>query len=288
MIHVQKEKEGASSKSESKATVEDDSPPQSSSLEEASVNTPATQTSSEAKEEKEEEDKVTTTRQAEESSSEECSTTAMREEENKSEKGESTAPSSDKTGRSSSSSKLVFSSSGPSRPLPPTTTLSRATNIAAMSASLVTGPSGLIGTQNLNQQVSPHPQLPPQPQREGSELQMSSDVLSLETPSIAEKKEVGPEIPGSEEEEELPSKLSMLKGSVQLDKELNTSELEGKRVVVSLSLSYSFLPFSHPLSPSFRSPSFLPSLSPSLSLSPPFTLSPSSFNTCSPPQITQR
>ena len=60
---------------------------------------------------------------------------------------------------------------------------------------------------------------------EASDLLVGSDVLLLESQAVSEDKEVGPEISGNQDQ---LSKLdTMLEGNRELDKELNSSELEG-------------------------------------------------------------
>ena len=60
---------------------------------------------------------------------------------------------------------------------------------------------------------------------EASDLLVGSDVLLLESQIVSEDKEVGPEIPGNDDQ---LSKLdTMLEENKELDKELTSSELEG-------------------------------------------------------------
>ena len=88
--------------------------------------------------------------------------------------------------------------------------LSQLSNMASISAPLI---SGLSGSQDAAKQG------------EGMELPVGSDMLLLEGGAMAEEKEVGPEILGSDGQ---LSKLStMMESSSELDKELNTSDLGG-------------------------------------------------------------
>ena len=70
--------------------------------------------------------------------------------------------------------------------------------------------------------------LPPSPQIvEASDLLVGSDVLLLESQTVSEEKEVGPEIPG-DEDDQLSKLGTMLEGNADLDKELASSELNGE------------------------------------------------------------
>ena len=198
--------------------------------------------------------------------------------------------------KDSSSSDVVCSSASPSaglgRPIRSSyseqlsrtpTSLARATNMSTITSPLVASQTGLTSSGEQDGQLCREQMLVGE---EGSEMLIGSDVLLLNTQVVAEKKEVELDIPGAQEE--LETSISLKDGSVQLDKELNTSELDGELVyflslslslVLSLILSL-FLSFlSRYLSlTSFSSlPSPLPSPVPLSSLSFPPSLLTSSF-----------
>ena len=128
--------------------------------------------------------------------------------------------------KDTSPSKPVSCSTSPGIGRPHRSCLSEQLSRPPTTLSRVSGPTSLSASKKLDQQAQSAPQQPPQqlPQRESGELLVGSDVLLIDAQGMKEKEDVGLEIDGSEDN---LSKLSLIEGSAQLDKELNTSNLEG-------------------------------------------------------------
>ena len=127
--------------------------------------------------------------------------------------------------------------------------LSRVPNVPGISASLVTDSTGLAGSQKPDKPVE---SVEEQLLKDGelSELLGGAGIVLIDGTGVVEEKEVGPEVLGGEEP---LSKLSLIEGSSQLDKELDTSQIESEPLSplplfsLSLSLSLPLFPPSLPL-----------------------------------------
>lgn len=139
-----------------------------------------------------------------------------------------------------SSSKSESISVSPSVGRPHKSFLSEQLSRPPTTLSRLSGPTSLSSSMTPDQLAQSQPSPPEQPPQllpqvfpgESNELTVGSDVLLIDAQSIEQKKDVdiGPEIDSGDDN---MSKLSLIEGSAQLDKELNTSNLEGGKAYLS-------------------------------------------------------